>query len=96
MRPSRWGVPLQGQALRSFGVVSALSFNGNKIVTTGGGGAILTNDEELARRARHLTTTAKKPHAWEFDHDEVACELPDAQPQCRRRPGNSLNSCRSF
>lgn len=55
-----------------FGLVSALSFNGNKIVTTGGGGAILTRDEALARRARHLSTTAKKPHAWAFDHDEVA------------------------
>ncbi|MBU4041053.1 MAG: DegT/DnrJ/EryC1/StrS family aminotransferase, partial [Alphaproteobacteria bacterium] len=49
-----------------------LSFNGNKIVTTGGGGAILTNDPALAVRAKHLTTTAKQPHAWAFDHDEVA------------------------
>ena len=56
----------------SMGLVSALSFNGNKIVTTGGGGAILTDDPVIARRARHLTTTAKKPHPWEFDHDEVA------------------------
>ena len=53
------------------GVVSALSFNGNKIVTTGGGGAVLTSDAGMAARARHLTTTAKRPHAWEFDHDEV-------------------------
>jgi perosamine synthetase len=66
------GSTYKGRPCGSFGLVSALSFNGNKIVTTGGGGAILTNDEELARRARHLTTTAKKPHAWEFDHDEVA------------------------
>jgi perosamine synthetase len=48
-----------------------LSFNGNKTITTGGGGAILTNDPELARRAKHLTTTAKVPHRWEFVHDEV-------------------------
>lgn len=52
--------------------LTALSFNGNKVITTGGGGAILTANEELARRARHLTTTAKLPHAWAFDHDEVA------------------------
>lgn len=54
-----------------FGVVSALSFNGNKIITTGGGGAVLTNNSYLAQRARHLSTTAKVPHAWEFIHDEV-------------------------
>ncbi|MDP3803012.1 LegC family aminotransferase [Brevundimonas sp.] len=53
------------------GRLAALSFNGNKIVTTGGGGAILTNDADLARRAKHLTTTAKRPHAWSFDHDEI-------------------------
>ncbi|WP_259549299.1 LegC family aminotransferase [Heyndrickxia sp. FSL K6-6286] len=55
----------------NFGVVAAMSFNGNKIITTGGGGAILTNDEELANYAKHLTTTAKVPHQWEFVHDEV-------------------------
>lgn len=53
------------------GLVSALSFNGNKVVTTGGGGAILTNDPELARRAKHMTTTARVPHRWNFIHDEV-------------------------
>ncbi|WP_326975136.1 LegC family aminotransferase [Caproicibacter sp. BJN0012] len=55
----------------NFGKLSALSFNGNKIVTTGGGGAILTNDEALYREAKHLTTTAKLPHRWAFLHDEV-------------------------
>lgn len=55
----------------TFGRLSALSFNGNKIVTTGGGGAILTNDEALYREAKHLTTTAKLPHRWAFRHDEV-------------------------
>ena len=54
-----------------WGVVSALSFNGNKVVTTGGGGAILTNNAELAKRAKHLTTTAKTPHPWEYLHDQV-------------------------
>lgn len=53
------------------GVLSALSFNGNKVVTTGGGGAILTNDPELGRRAKHITTTARVPHRWNFIHDEV-------------------------
>lgn len=55
----------------NWGQASAFSFNGNKIITTGGGGAILTNDEELARRAKHLTTTAKVPHPWGYFHDEV-------------------------
>ena len=53
------------------GKLSAISFNGNKIVTTGGGGMILTNDEDLAVRAKHITTTAKVPHNWFFEHDEV-------------------------
>ncbi len=53
------------------GLLSTLSFNGNKVVTTGGGGAILTCDAQLAKRAKHLTTTAKIPHAWRFDHDEI-------------------------
>ena len=53
------------------GRVSALSFNGNKTVTTGGGGAILTNDESLGALAKHLTTTAKQPHRWSFNHDMV-------------------------
>lgn len=56
----------------TFGRLGTLSFNGNKILTTGGGGMILTNDDDLARRARHLTTTAKLAHRWEFEHDEVA------------------------
>lgn len=56
----------------TFGLMGVLSFNGNKIVTTGGGGAILTNDHALADRLKHLTTTAKRPHRWEFFHDEVA------------------------
>ena len=53
------------------GLLSAFSFNGNKTITTGGGGAILTNDEELGRLAKHITTTAKVPHRWEFNHDMV-------------------------
>lgn len=55
----------------TFGLMGVLSFNGNKIITTGGGGAILTNDQELARRAKHITTTAKVPHPWTYQHDEI-------------------------
>ena len=61
----------KGRHTGQWGRVSALSFNGNKIVTTGGGGAILTNDPELGAFAKHLTTTAKLPHRWEFNHDQV-------------------------
>jgi len=53
------------------GKVGVLSFNGNKIITTGGGGAIITDDGALAQRLKHLTTTAKQPHPWLFNHDEV-------------------------
>ncbi len=55
----------------TFGQLAAFSFNGNKIITTGGGGMIVTNDTNLAARAKHLTTTAKRPHAYEFFHDET-------------------------
>jgi perosamine synthetase len=54
-----------------FGEIACLSFNGNKVVTTGGGGAILTANAEFAKRARHITTTAKRAHRWEFYHDEI-------------------------
>jgi aminotransferase in exopolysaccharide biosynthesis len=60
-----------GQHTGTFGLMGTLSFNGNKTITTGGGGAILTDDAELARHAKHLTTTAKLPHAWEYRHDEI-------------------------
>jgi len=55
----------------TFGLMGTSSFNGNKTITTGGGGAIFTNDETLGKRAKHLTTTAKLPHRWEYTHDEV-------------------------
>lgn len=53
------------------GRLSILSFNGNKTITTGGGGAIITNDESLGKLAKHLTTTAKIPHRWEYKHDHI-------------------------
>ena len=62
---------VQGRHTGTFGLMGTLSFNGNKIITTGGGGAILTNNAELARHAKHLTTTAKVAHRWEYLHDEI-------------------------
>jgi len=61
----------KGKHTGSFGKISAISFNGNKIITTGGGGAIVTNDEALADYAKYLTTTAKIPHRWAYEHDEI-------------------------
>ena len=54
-----------------FGALAVISFNGNKIITTGGGGMIITDDGDLAQRAKHITTTAKKPHPWLYVHDEL-------------------------
>lgn len=79
-----WGILVVEDAAESLGSryrsrpcaslarVAALSFNGNKVVTTGGGGMLVTNDEALARRLKHLSTTARVAHAWDFNHDEVA------------------------
>ena len=91
----------KGKHTGTFGKVSAMSFNGNKIITTGGGGAILTNDEKLADYAKHLTTTAKIPHRWEFIHDEIAfnyrmpninaalgCAQLEKMPECIKQKRN--------
>lgn len=79
---AQWGIALVEDAAESlgsyvggrhtgtFGVFGTLSFNGNKVITTGGGGMIITDDEALAKRAKHITTTAKVPHPYEFVHDE--------------------------
>lgn len=56
----------------TFGLAGILSYNGNKTLTTGGGGMIITNDENFAKKARHITTTGKLPHKWEYVHDTVA------------------------
>ena len=61
----------QGKHTGTFGKLGAFSFNGNKTITTGGGGMIITNDEAIAKRAKHITTTAKQPHPYEFVHDEI-------------------------
>ena len=65
------GSDYHGRHTGTFGQMGTLSFNGNKTITTGGGGAILTNSPDLARHAKHLTTTSKLPHPWEYRHDEV-------------------------
>ena len=65
------GSYVNGQHTGTFGQMATFSFNGNKVITPGGGGMIITNDEELAKRAKHLTTTAKVPHPYEFVHDQV-------------------------
>ncbi|MCK5541280.1 MAG: LegC family aminotransferase [Desulfobacterales bacterium] len=65
------GSKVSSQHCGTFGKIGILSFNGNKIITCGGGGAIITNDDKLANRAKHLTTTAKVNHQWDYAHDEI-------------------------
>lgn len=78
-----WGIPCvedaaealgsqcSGKSAGSFGLLGSFSFNGNKIVTAGGGGVIVSNDMDLGLKAKHLTTTAKRPHAFEYFHDDL-------------------------
>jgi len=61
----------KGKHTGTFGKLGALSFNGNKIITAGGGGCVITDDISLAKKAKHLTVTAKLPHKWDFNHDMV-------------------------
>ena len=65
------GSMYKDQHVGTRGLLGVFSFNGNKIVTTGGGGAVVTNDEALAKKIKHLSTTAKLPHKWKFEHDQV-------------------------
>lgn len=65
------GSDYKGQPTGSFGELGVFSFNGNKIVTSGGGGAIVTNNITLGEKAKYLTTTAKKPHTYEYVHNEL-------------------------
>tara|TARA_B100000795_G_scaffold149849_1_gene112227 strand:- start:6208 stop:7356 length:1149 start_codon:yes stop_codon:yes gene_type:complete len=66
-----FGSLYRNKSTGTLGKIGTLSFNGNKIITSGAGGMIITNDKNLAKRAKHLTTTAKIDHPWEFIHDEV-------------------------
>ncbi|MGB1003002.1 MAG: LegC family aminotransferase [Salibacteraceae bacterium] len=61
----------KGKHTGTFGEIGTLSFNGNKTITTGGGGMLITNNEALAKKAKHLTTTAKVPHKWHYIHDHI-------------------------
>lgn len=65
------GSYVNGKHTGSFGRLGVFSFNGNKTVTCGGGGAVVTDDESLGKRLKHITTTAKVPHPWEYSHDEL-------------------------
>ncbi|MEY4604216.1 MAG: hypothetical protein RIT43_1508 [Bacteroidota bacterium] len=65
------GSTYKGKHTGTFGLLGTYSFNGNKTITCGGGGIIVTNDEKIAKKAKHLSTQAKIPHAWEFSHDEL-------------------------
>lgn len=61
----------KGEHTGTFGTFGVISFNGNKIITAGGGGCVVTDDEVLAKKAKHMTTTAKVPHKWEYTHDMI-------------------------
>jgi perosamine synthetase len=65
------GAEYNGIHTGTFGLLGTFSFNGNKTITCGGGGCIVTNDVTLAKKAKHITTTAKVPHRWAYEHDQV-------------------------
>lgn len=65
------GSKYKGKSSGSFGLLGAFSLNGNKIITSGGGGAITTNNMAIGDKAKHLTTTAKIPHKWKYNHDQL-------------------------
>ena len=69
------GSQSEGKSLGSWGTIGVFSFNGNKILTSGGGGALVSDNGPLLEAARHLATTAKRPHPWKFEHDQVAYNL---------------------
>ena len=62
---------LKGKHLGNFSQAGVISFNGNKTITCGGGAVIITENKKMASKIRHLSTTAKKKHPWEYIHDEI-------------------------
>lgn len=103
---NKWQIPLvedaaeslgsfyKGKHTGTIGLISGFSFNGNKVVTSGGGGAIITNDIELGTQAKYLTTTAKRPHPYEFFHDELGYNfrMPNLNAALACAQLESLNS----
>ena len=65
------GSKVNNKSVGTFGLMGVFSFNGNKIITSGGGGIIVTNNKSIAKKIRHITTTSKLPHKWEYDHDQI-------------------------
>lgn len=88
------GSEFKGEPTGSFGELGVFSFNGNKIVTCGGGGAIVSNNIELGEKAKYLTTTAKKPHPYEYHHDELGYNfrMPNLNAALACAQLESLNS----
>ena len=93
----------------TFGKLGIFSFNGNKTITTGGGGMIVTDDDELGPLAKHITTTAKKPHPWRFEHDRIGynyrlpninaalgCAQMEKLPQILRNKRETARAYRNF
>lgn len=64
------GTIYEGKFLGTYGKCSALSFNGNKIITTTGGGMFVSNDEEIANKVRFWSTQSKDP-ARHYQHSEI-------------------------
>ena len=63
------GATLYGHQCGSFGDISAISYNGNKIITGSSGGCLLTNDIDIAKKARKLATQARDDAPW-YQHSE--------------------------
>lgn len=83
-----------GKSAGAIGDIGTYSFNGNKIITAGGGGMIITNDEKIGIQAKHITTTAKRNHQWEYFHDEIGFNyrMPNINAALLKAQFESLNT----